>query len=134
VRAQRIAAPPDPSGRRHDGGEGRSSRYRYGILRACLGGTLLLTACIRVAVEARAPEPFPTRIGATTVWVIAWGLAKTPKVTAECGDTHVYKATVHTTFPGFLLGLVTLGFVVPARVEYICAAKGGPIQGAPPPP
>lgn len=103
------------------------------LLRACLGGTLLLAACFRVAVEARAPEPSPTRAGATTVWVIAWGLAKTPKVTAECGDTHVSKATVHTTFPGFLLGLVTLGFVVPARVEYVCAAKGGVIEGAPPP-
>jgi len=132
VRAQRIVAPSDPSGRRHDGGERRSSRY--GILRACLSGMLLLWACVRVAVEARAPEPSPTRTGATTVWVIAWGLAKTPKVTAECADTHVYKATVHTTFPGFLLALVTLGFVVPARVEYICAANGGPIQGAPPPP
>ena len=95
---------------------------------------LLLGACVRVAVEARAPEPSPTRTGATTVWVIAWGLAKTPKVTAECGDTHVYKATVHTTLPGFLLGLVTLGFVVPARVESLCAANAGPIQGAPPPP
>jgi hypothetical protein len=104
------------------------------LLRTCLGATLLLAACVRVAVEARAPEASPTRVGATTVWVIAWGLAKTPKVTAECADTHVYKATVHTTFPGFLLGLVTLGFVVPARVEYICAAKGGAIEGAPPPP
>jgi hypothetical protein len=103
-------------------------------LRACLGGMLLLAACVRVAVEARAPEPSPTRAGAQTVWVIAWGLAKTPKVTAECGDTHVHKATVHTTLPGFLLGLVTLGFVVPARVEYICAARAGVIEGAPPPP
>lgn len=98
-----------------------------------LGGMLLLAACVRVAVEARAPDPSPTRAGAMTVWVIAWGLAKTPKVTAECGDTHVYKATIHETFPGFLLGLVTLGFVVPARVEYICAAAAGAIEGQPPP-
>jgi hypothetical protein len=99
----------------------------------CLGGLLLLAACVRVAVEARAPEPSPTAIGASTLWVIAWGLAKTPKLTAECGDNHVYKATVHTTLPGFLLGLVTLGFVVPARVEYICAATPAVIHGAPPP-
>ena len=104
------------------------------LVRACLGGALLLAACVRVAVESRAPEPSPTRTGAVTVWVMAWGLARTPKVTAECGDTHVHKATVHTTFPGFLLGLVTLGFVVPARVEYICAAKGADIEGQPPPP
>jgi hypothetical protein len=103
------------------------------LLSTCLGGLLLLTACVRVAVEARAPEPSPTRTGASTLWVIAWGLAKTPKLIAECGDTHVYKATVHTTLPGFLLGLVTLGFVVPTRVEYICAAGRGVIQGAPPP-
>ncbi|HEY7611826.1 MAG TPA: hypothetical protein VH764_02430 [Gemmatimonadales bacterium] len=103
------------------------------LRRAGLAGVLLLTACVRVAVEARAPEPSPTRAGATTVWVLAWGLARTPKVTAECGDTHVSKATVHTTFPGFLLGLVTLGFVVPARVEYVCAAAPGVIEGAPPP-
>jgi hypothetical protein len=107
---------------------------RHGILRpSCLGGMLLLAACVRVAVEARAPEPSPTRTGAATVWVFAWGLAKTPKVTAECGDTHVSKATIHETFPGFLLALVTLGFVVPARVEYICAASAGTIQGQPPP-
>jgi len=106
----------------------------HSLLRVWLGATLLLAACVRVAVEARAPEPSPTRAGATTVWVIAWGLARAPKVTAECGDTHVHKATVRTTFPGFLLGLVTLGFVVPARVEYICAAKPGVIEGAPPPP
>lgn len=103
------------------------------LLRALLGATLFLSACLRVAVEARAPEPSPTRAGATTVWVLAWGLARTPKVTAECGDAHVSKATVRTTFPGFLLGLVTLGFVVPARVEYVCAAGAGVIEGAPPP-
>jgi hypothetical protein len=73
-------------------------------------------------------------MGATTVWVIAWGLGSSPKVTAECAPTHVYKATVHTTFPGFLLGLVTLGFVVPARVDYVCAAEAGTIEGEPPAP
>lgn len=107
---------------------------RIDLRRACLSGALLLMACVRVAVEARAPEPSPTRAGATTVWVLAWGLARAPKVTAECGDAHVSKATVHTTFPGFLLGLVTLGFVVPARVEYVCAAKAGVIEGEPPQP
>jgi hypothetical protein len=66
--------------------------------------------------------------------VYAWGLVKTPKVTAECGDTHVYKATVHGTFPGFLLGLVTLGAVVPLRLEYICAAAGDTPEGRPPAP
>jgi hypothetical protein len=104
------------------------------LRRTCLGGMLLLAACVRVAVEARAPEPSPTRTGSTTVWLIAWGLAKTPKVTAECGNTHVHKALVHTTVPGFLLGLVTLGFVVPARVDYICAAAAGIVEGRPPPP
>lgn len=107
-------------------------KHRYRPLPAAVAGILFLSACIRVAVEARAPEPSPTRTGATTVWVLAWGLARTPKVTAECGDTHVSKATVHTTIPGFLLSLVTLGFVVPARVEYICAAEAGVIEGAPP--
>ena len=72
-------------------------------------------------------------MGATTVWTFAWGLARTPKVTAECGDMHVYRATVHTTLPGFLLGLVTLGVVLPSRVEYICAARPGVIRGQPPP-
>jgi hypothetical protein len=95
---------------------------------------LLLAACVRVAVEARAPEPSPTRTGAMTVWVFAWGLARTPKVTAECGDMHVHKATVHTTLPGFLLGLVTLGIVLPTQVEYICAASRGVIRGKPPTP
>jgi hypothetical protein len=66
------------------------------------------------------------------MWVYAWGLAKIPKLTAECGDTHVYKATIHETFPGFLLALVTLGAVVPVRLEYICAAAGGTIHGEPP--
>jgi hypothetical protein len=98
-----------------------------------LGGMLLLAACVRVAVEARAPDPSPTRVGSKTVWVYAWGLAKTPKLTAECGDTHVYKATIHETFPGFLLALVTLGSVVPVRVEYTCAtATSGGIGGQPP--
>jgi hypothetical protein len=94
---------------------------------------LLLAACVRVAVEARAPDPSPTRTGSKTVWIYAWGLAKTPKLTAECGDTHVHKATVHQTFPGFLLALVTLGSVVPARVDYICAAASDTVEGQPPP-
>lgn len=108
------------------------SRGHGSLHAALLAGTVFLSGCIRVAVEARAPEPSPTRAGATTVWVLAWGLARSPKVSAECGDTHVSKATVQTTVPGFLLGLVTLGFVVPVRVEYICAAEGGVIDGAPP--
>ena len=73
-------------------------------------------------------------MGSLTVWNYAWGLGSTPKVTAECGDTHVYKTTVRTTFPGFLLGLITLGIVVPAHVDYVCAAEAGTIEGAPPPP
>ena len=60
--------------------------------------------------------------------------ASSPKITAECADTHVYKTTVRTTFPGFLLGLITLGIVVPAQVDYVCAAEAGTIEGAPPPP
>jgi hypothetical protein len=132
VPTERSVTSPGRHDRRHDGKEERSRRQ--GILRStCLGGLLLLAGCVRVAVEARAPEPSPTAMGASTLWVIGWGLAKSPKLTAECGDNHVYKATVHTTLPGFLLGLVTLGFVVPARVEYICAATPGVIQGAPPP-
>jgi hypothetical protein len=101
---------------------------------AALAAALLGTACLRVAVESQAPEPSPTRSGATTVWIIAWGLATTPKVTADCGTTHVYKATVRTNVGGFLLGLVTLGFVVPAHVEYVCAAEAGTIEGQPPVP
>jgi hypothetical protein len=101
---------------------------------ALVGAALLGAACVKVAVESQAPEASPTRMGATTVWVIAWGLGSSPKVTAECAPTHVYQATVHTTFPGFLLGLVTLGFVVPARVEYVCAAEAGTIEGKPPAP
>jgi hypothetical protein len=107
---------------------------RWGLLRpAGLGGVLLLAACVRVAVEARAPEPSPTRIGEVTLWTFAWGLARTPKVIADCGDMHVHRATVHTTLPGFLLGLVTLGIVLPSQVEYVCAARGAVIHGQPPP-
>jgi len=101
---------------------------------AGVGGALLAAGCVRVSVESRAPEPSPTRMGSLTVWNYAWGLATSPKVTAECADTHVYKTTVRTTFPGFLLGLITLGIVVPAHVDYVCAAEAGTIEGAPPPP
>jgi hypothetical protein len=107
---------------------------RGGLARAWLGAMLLTASCLRVAVESQAPEPSPTRSGATTVWILAWGLATTPKVTAACGTTHVYKSTVRTNFGGFLLGLVTLGFVVPAHVEYVCAAEAGTIEGQPPAP
>jgi hypothetical protein len=109
-------------------------RGRRVIPRASLAAVLLAGACLRVAVESEAPEPSPTRTGAATVWIYAWGLATTPKVTADCGATHVYKATVHTNVGGFLLGLITLGFVVPAHVDYVCAAEAGVIEGEPPPP
>ena len=101
---------------------------------ASLTATLLLSACLRVAVESQAPEPSPTRSGATTVWVYAWGLATTPKVTADCGAGHVYKATTRTNVGGFLLGLITLGIVVPVHVEYVCAAEAGAVEGQPPAP
>jgi hypothetical protein len=106
---------------------------RARLLRAaCLGWVLLTTACVRVAVEARAPDPSPTRTGTFTLWTFAWGLARTPKLTAECGDTHIHRATVHTTLPGFLLGLVTLGIVLPTQVEYVCATRPPVIHGQPP--
>ena len=107
---------------------------RRAIPRAWLAALLLAGGCLRVAVESQAPEPSPTRAGATTVWIYAWGLATTPKVTADCGTTHVYKATTRTNVGGFLLGLITLGFVVPVHVEYVCAAEAGVIEGEPPPP
>ena len=111
----------------------RSSAVQQILPALVLGLALPSAACVRVAVEARAPGPSPTRQGAVTVWTFAWGLARTPKVTAECGDMQVNRATVHTTLPGFLLGLVTLGSVLPSRVEYVCATRPPVIGGQPPP-
>jgi hypothetical protein len=111
----------------------RTARPRRLLRAACLGWLLLATACVRLAVEARAPDPSPTRTGTFTLWTFAWGLARTPKLTAECGDTHIHRATVHTTLPGFLLGLVTLGIVLPTQVEYVCATRAPVIRGQPPP-
>jgi hypothetical protein len=110
----------------------KPSASRWTAVPVALTALLLAAGCYRVAVESRAPEPSPTRSGSTTVWIYAWGLATTPKVTADCGPTHVYKATVRTNVGGFLLGLITLGIVVPAHVEYTCAAEAGVIEGEPP--
>ena len=58
-----------------------------------------------------------------TTWTLAWGLVQPKDINPNCeqGFNHMNKVVVKTNLAYILLSAVTLGGVIPQRIEWCCA-------------
>lgn len=62
-------------------------------------------------------------VNSKTTWSFAWGLVQPKDVDPHCENSfnHMNKVSVKTNAGFILLSVVTLGIVIPQRVEWCCA-------------
>lgn len=62
-------------------------------------------------------------VNSKTTWTFAWGLVQPKDIDPGCEATfnHLNKVTVKTNVGFIFLSAVTLGMVIPQRVEWCCA-------------
>ena len=58
-----------------------------------------------------------------TTWTYAWGLVQPKDINPKCDSrlNHMNKVTIKNNLAYSLLYVVTLGIVMPQRVEWVCA-------------
>ena len=63
-----------------------------------------------------------------TTWTFAWGLIQPKDIDPKCEPAfnHLNKVVVKTNLGFILLSAVTLGAVIPQRVEWCCAPQNIP--------
>ncbi len=63
-----------------------------------------------------------------TTWTFAWGLVQPKDIDPKCEPSfnHLNKVVVKTNLGFILLSAVTLGAVIPQRVEWCCAPQNIP--------
>jgi hypothetical protein len=67
-------------------------------------------------------------VNAKTTWTFAWGLVQPKDINPKCEASfnHLNKVVVKTNLAFILLSAVTLGAVIPQRVEWCCAPQNIP--------
>lgn len=67
-------------------------------------------------------------VNSRTTWTFAWGLVQPRDINPQCEPSfnHLNKVVVKTNIGFILLSAVTLGAVIPQRVEWCCAPQNIP--------
>jgi hypothetical protein len=67
-------------------------------------------------------------VNSKTTWAFAWGLIQPKDIDPKCEPSfnHLNKVVVKTNLGFILLSAVTLGAVIPQRVEWCCAPQNIP--------
>ena len=72
--------------------------------------------------------PVNNSVNKKTTWTFAWGLVQPKDINPKCEPAfnHMNKVVVKTNLAFILLSAVTLGAVIPQRVEWCCAPQNIP--------
>ena len=64
-------------------------------------------------------------VNSKTTWTFAWGLVQPKDIDPHCEKSfnHLNKVTVKTNLGFILLSAVTVGIVIPQRLEWCCAPQ-----------
>lgn len=92
----------------------------------CITVIMILQGCSTTNIISRydcntmANNPLNKR----TTWSFAWGLIQPKDINPKCDSNfnHMNKVVVKTNLAFILLSAVTLGGVIPQRIEWCCAA------------
>ncbi len=99
----------------------------------------LQSICILLAVTLSCTSCMSTRVvslydndsvvkNTKTTWSFAWGLVAPKDIDARCESKRMSSATNSTNLGYILLSTVTLGIVVPQKIEWECAPPDPEIE------
>ena len=103
-----------------------------------MGQTALLFCLVILSVAACSTTKVITKYDCNTIannpvnrrttWTFAWGLVQPKDIDPRCEPSfnHLNKVVVKTNLGFILLSAVTLGAVIPQRVEWCCAPQNIP--------
>jgi hypothetical protein len=96
----------------------RRATFRLGLAAALAAAAV---GCYHQYVAVARPDP-EVRSGSKTVYSYAWGLLHSKDTVAVCPETNaIDQLEVKANFGQTMLGLLTLGIVVPRRVTWRCS-------------
>ena len=81
---------------------------------------LSLPGCYHSRILVKQPDP-ATEYESRVVTSYFWGLVQENSVAEDCPDNRLDEVRVSTNFGYLLLSVVSLGIVVPMKVEWKCA-------------
>ncbi len=87
---------------------------------AVAASLLVLSGCYHYRVAAAVAPP-ADELEASTKWSFLWGAIQSKESNPDCKGNGVSEVTATTTGFDLLLGVVTLGIVLPNRLEWRCA-------------
>jgi hypothetical protein len=94
-----------------------------------LAATVSVASCYHQYVTVAHPD-MEVRPSSKTVYSYAWGLIHSKDTVAVCPETNaIHELEVRANFGQTMLGLITLGIVVPRRVTWHCGNPQEPIDG-----
>ena len=94
------------------------------LLAACLA----VTGCAQHRLVVARPNPTGEPVVADST-AYAFGTVQ-PRTVAECNTNLIDEVRVHQNLGQALISVITLGIVMPTRIEYLCAKV--PAETAPP--
>jgi len=99
----------------------RTLRRATSKLGLAAAAALAAAGCYHQYVAVSRPDP-EVRSGSKTVYSYAWGLLHSNDTVAVCPETNaIDQLEVKANFGQTMLGLLTLGIVVPRRVTWRCS-------------
>ncbi len=106
--------------------------FRYNFCKACFLFVVLiaLQACstTNIITKYDCNTAVNNPVNRITTWTFAWGLVQPKDIDPKCEPSfnHLNKVVVKTNIGFILISAVTLGGVIPQRIEWCCAPQNIP--------
>ena len=106
-------------------------RSKSSSIASCVIITLLLSsACstTKIVTKYDCNTVAHNTVNAKTTWTLAWGLVQPKDINPKCeaAFNHLNKVVVKTNLGFILISAITLGGVIPQRIEWCCAPQNIP--------
>lgn len=98
---------------------------RFMILSAIIFSVYTLQSCstIRIVTKYDCDTFANNPVNRKTLWTYAWGLVQPKDINPKCDSrsNHMNKVAVKDNLGFSLISVITLGIVMPHRIEWCCA-------------
>ena len=98
----------------------------------CLLAFFLLLSCstTRIVTKYDCNTVDNNRVNSKTSWTFLWGLLQPKDIDPKCETAynHLNKVEVKTNIGFILISAVTLGGIIPQKVEWCCAPQNIPVD------
>jgi hypothetical protein len=127
-RNSNFIQPPHPSPIKYLPMPALSKRWYAGLLLIVLIPLAESCSTTKVITKYDCNTIANNPVNRRTTWTFAWGLVQPRDINPNCEPSfnHLNKVVVKTNLGFILLSAVTLGAVIPQRVEWCCAPQNIP--------